>query len=114
METIQTHISHIYLTRDRVYKLRKAVVLPFLSFGLRSERNGDCLREVALNRRLAPDVYLGVAPILPRAGGWAVGEVADALAHAPGDAAEQPGVVPGEAYEHCVVMRRLPEGRDAL
>ncbi len=63
VETIQTHISHVYLTRDLVYKLRKSVVLPFLSFGTRSQRNADCIREVSLNRRLAPGVYLGIAPV---------------------------------------------------
>ena len=28
IEQVQTHISQLYLTRDRVYKLRKAVVAP--------------------------------------------------------------------------------------
>ena len=31
VEQVQTHISQLYLTGDRVYKLRKAVSLPFLS-----------------------------------------------------------------------------------
>lgn len=116
VETIQTHISHIYLTHDRVYKLRKAIVLPFLSFGRRSERNRDCLREVELNRRLAPDVYLGVAPVVPRAGGWSLGPTVESLQYA-SDQRAAPGAAPaqeGAAYEHCVVMRRLPAGRDAL
>jgi aminoglycoside phosphotransferase family enzyme/predicted kinase len=102
VETIQTHISHVFLTRDRVYKLRKAVRLPFLSFATRSERNADCLNEVALNRRLAPDVYLGIAPVRPSAdaGRWQLGAVSE--------------TVDDVSAEHCVVMRRLPDGRDAL
>jgi aminoglycoside phosphotransferase family enzyme/predicted kinase len=98
VEHLQTHLSHVFLTPTRVYKFRKAVDLPFVHFATREQRNADCLREVALNRRLAADVYLGVAPLLaspPR-----IGPVLEELADA--------------AREHCVVMRRLPAGRDAL
>lgn len=102
IERIQTHLSWLTLTPERVYKVRKAVALPFVSFATRSERNADCLREVALNRRLAPDVYLGVAPICPTGDGFAVGAPAEELAW-------QDGSRP----EHCVVMRRLPEARNA-
>jgi len=96
----QTHISHVFLTGETVVKLRKSVALSFVSFATRAERNRDCLREVSLNRRLAPDVYLGVAPLLPGDGGFTVGPVSEALSDA--------------SLEHAVVMRRLPEGRDAL
>jgi hypothetical protein len=105
VEHVQTHISHVFLTRERVYKLRKSVDLGFLDFSTREARNADCLREVALNRRLAPRVYLGVAPVVREAGRWRVGEVGEELA---GD--DGRGGVP----EHCVVMCRLPAGTDAL
>jgi len=105
VEQVQTHISWVFLTRARVVKVRKAVRLSFLDFGTREERNADCLREVRLNRRLAPDVYLGVAPLEPAAGGYRVGAVGEALAAGQGGA---------PAPEHAVVMRRLPAGRDAL
>jgi aminoglycoside phosphotransferase family enzyme/predicted kinase len=104
VEYIQTHISHLFLTRDRVYKLRKAVELPFLSFATRESRNVDCLREIELNRRLAPDVYLGVAPIEPCRKGFVLGSVRESLQTAKD----------GTALEHCVVMRRLPADADAL
>jgi aminoglycoside phosphotransferase family enzyme/predicted kinase len=103
VEQTQTHLSHVFLTSQRVYKFRKAVDLGFVRFTSRAERNADCLREVALNRRLAPDVYLGVAPLLHEP--VRVGPAAEELfcaADGSGDA------------EHCVVMRRLPAGRDAL
>jgi aminoglycoside phosphotransferase family enzyme len=103
IEQVQTHISHLFLTPARVYKLRKAVNLGFVDFTTRSERNADCIREVQLNRRLAPDVYLGVAPVERGPDGFMVGELADA-----------PPVALSDAAEHCVVMRRLPTGRDAL
>ena len=97
---VQTHISHLFLTRDRVYKIRKAVRFPFLSFGTRAERNADCLREVALNRRLSPDVYLGIAPIESVEGRFRVGKTREQIESG------------ASGLEHCVVMRRLREGRD--
>jgi hypothetical protein len=96
---IQTHISHVFLTPGFVYKLRKSVNPTFLDFSGRDARNADCLREVALNRRFSPDVYLGVAPVRTRDGRAEIGPVGEALA---------------AGCEHVVVMRRLPDGRDAL
>jgi aminoglycoside phosphotransferase family enzyme/predicted kinase len=104
VDHVQTHLSHVYLTTSRVYKLHKAVAFDFVDFSRREERNADCLREVLLNRRLAPDAYLGVAPVLERNGAIALGPPADDLL--------QPRA--GRAPEHCIVMRRLPDGRDAL
>jgi aminoglycoside phosphotransferase family enzyme/predicted kinase len=98
---IQTHLSHVYLTPTRVYKLRKAVDLGFVDFSTRARRNADCRDELHLNRRLAPDVYLGVAPVEGRGARLRVGR----LDHDGRTAA---------AREHVVVMRRLPAGRDAL
>ncbi|NNL64937.1 MAG: AAA family ATPase [Myxococcales bacterium] len=99
-EWIQTHISHVFLVGDRVYKLRKSVAFPFLDFTSREARNADCVREVALNRRLSPSVYLGVAPVQPAADGFRVGTAGEAIAD--------------EGLEHVTVMRRLPAGSDAL
>ena len=103
IERLQTHISDVFLSARRVYKFRKAVDLGFVRFRDVAERNQDCLREVALNRRLAPDVYLGVAPLQGRGEAVRVGPVSELLSGQGGD-----------APEHCVVMRRLPAGRDAL
>lgn len=100
LQHVQTHISHVFLSATRVYKLRKAVRLGFLDFGTRAARNADCLREVELNRRLAPDVYLGVAALRRAEGSFRVDPPGDGIADA--------------SCEHCVVMRRLPDGRDAL
>jgi aminoglycoside phosphotransferase family enzyme/predicted kinase len=105
IERLQTHISWIFFTTDRVYKLRKAIELPFLSFATRAERNADCMREIHLNRRLTDDVYLGLAPILCHEGRWTIGAVGEDFG-----APDAHGDLP----EHCVVMRRLPENRDGL
>jgi aminoglycoside phosphotransferase family enzyme/predicted kinase len=99
-EHIQTHISHVFLTGERVFKLRKAVSLPFLDFGTREARNADCVHELELNRRLAPSVYLGIAPLVEHEDSVQVGPVQQSL------------VDPD--LEHVVVMRRLSPGNDAL
>lgn len=105
VQVVQTHISYVFLTGERVYKLRKPVDLGFLDFSSATARNADCEREVRLNRRLAPDVYLGVAPVRVQGGRIRIGPLADAPRTAGPDE---------EAPEHCVVMRRLPDGGDAL
>ncbi len=102
---IQTHLSHVFLTGERVYKLHKAVRFGFVDFSTRALRNADSLREVRLNRRLAADVYLGVAPIERDAGVVRLGAIREDLA---------PPGPDGREAEHCVVMRRLPDGGDAL
>lgn len=104
VEAVQTHISWVFLTRERVYKLRKPARLGFLDFGTRTARNADCLRELTLNRRLAEDVYLGVAPLLETNGGVTVGPLRETLLERH----------PSGAPEHVVVMRRLAAGTDAL
>ncbi len=83
VRTIETHISILVFVGDRVYKIRKPVRFEFLDFRDRGARALDCRREVELNRRLAPDVYLGVADV----------------------------VMDGEPVDHMVVMRALPEDR---
>jgi hypothetical protein len=80
----ETHISVLAFVADRVYKLKKPVSLGFLDFSTREAREAACRREVELNRRLAPDVYLGVADVVG---------------------------FDGEPCDHLVVMRRMPPER---
>jgi aminoglycoside phosphotransferase family enzyme/cytidylate kinase len=83
-ELRETHISLVVLFGDRVYKLKKPVRLDFVDLSTREARERICHREVALNRRIAPDVYLGVADV--------VGP-------------------DGNVCDHLVVMRRMPDDR---
>ena len=80
----ETHSAVVFFMGDRAYKIKKPVDLGFLDFRERSTREAVCHREVELNRRLAPDVYLGVADV-----------------HGPD----------GEVCDHLVVMRRMPAER---
>lgn len=60
---IETHISYVLLTRQYAYKIKKAVRFPFLDYGTLHLRHEACKKELALNRRLAPDLYLDVVAI---------------------------------------------------
>ena len=62
-EVRETTISTVILSGDRVWKLRKPVAYPFLDQRSLSEQRRLCEREVELNSRLAPDVYLGVVDV---------------------------------------------------
>src|SRR5579871_3802817 len=63
VEVRQTHISAVFLAGPHVYKVKKPVEFGFLDFGTLAKRRHYCAEEVRLNRRLAPDVYLGVVPV---------------------------------------------------
>jgi aminoglycoside phosphotransferase family enzyme len=74
-ETRETHVSVVLLGDRDVYKLKKPVDLGFLDFRTVEQRRAACEAEMRLNARLAPDVYLGVVPILRG------GEVVDWAVH---------------------------------
>ena len=63
IDVVETHMSWVFMTERHVYKLKKPVRYPFLDFTTLDARERDCLEEVRLNRRLAPDIYLGVVPL---------------------------------------------------
>jgi len=60
---IETHISALFLTGNYVYKVKKPVDFGFLDFTSLEKRKYFCEQEVKLNRRLSPDIYLGVERI---------------------------------------------------
>lgn len=63
VERIDTHISSVFLAGDRAYKIKRSVRLPFLDFTTLERRRSACERELQVNRRTAPDLYLGLAAI---------------------------------------------------
>jgi len=63
IELTQTHISFVFLTRNFVYKVKKAVDLGFLDFTTLEKRRFFCEKELELNRRLCGCMYLEVVPI---------------------------------------------------
>lgn len=62
-ELRETHISWVILTPEYAFKIKKPLKLHFLDFGTLEKRRFYCGEEVRLNRRLAPDMYLGVVPV---------------------------------------------------
>lgn len=84
----QTHISYLLFTPEFVYKIKKPVDFGFLDFTTLEKRRHFCLEEVRLNRRLAPDVYIGVVEITSKGG----------RVYMEGT---------GETIEYAVKMRRL-------
>ncbi len=79
----ETHFSILLFLGEHVLKMRKPIRFDFADFSTLAARAEDCRREVDLNRRLAPDVYLGVADV----------------------------TMAGQTLDHLVVMRRLPAER---
>lgn len=69
VERIDTHISALFIAGDRVYKLKRAVRLPFLDFTSLDSRHRACLAEIEINRRTAPQIYLGVTAVTRQADG---------------------------------------------
>lgn len=79
---IETHISHIFVGAEVAWKLKRAVMLPYADFSTPQRRLACCLREIARNRRTAPQHYLGVRRITRSADGLVFdgpGELVDAV-----------------------------------
>lgn len=64
-----THASRLFMTKAHAFKLKRARHLPFLDFTDPDDRHAICLHEVDLNRRTAPDTYLGVNSVTREADG---------------------------------------------
>lgn len=60
----ETHISTVFFSADRAFKLLKPVRTSFLDFSTVDRRLRAVADELELNRRMAPDVYLGTADVL--------------------------------------------------
>lgn len=76
-DPVETHISAVFLGTDTVWKLKKAVRLPFLDFTRATERRRFLLRELALNQRWAPGLYRDVAAVARREGGLVLDPAAE-------------------------------------
>lgn len=64
IQLLQTHISFVLLTGDYAYKVKKPMNFGFLDFSTLEKRKYFCEEELRLNRRLAPELYLSVLPII--------------------------------------------------
>ncbi len=103
---IQTHASAVVLTASRAYKLKKPKDFGFFDYSTPAFRRHFCQQEVLLNARLAPQVYLGVTPVLL----FADGQPRFGPTFPPGDV-PLPGTMldGGRVVDYAVVMLRLPD-----
>lgn len=69
VERIETHISQVFIGRDRVFKLKRAVRFPYLDFSTADRRRESCVAEVAVNQGCAPKLYKGVRALRRGANG---------------------------------------------
>jgi aminoglycoside phosphotransferase family enzyme len=86
----ETHMSWLFFAGAQVYKLKKPVRFSYLDFSTLERRAAACRAELVLNRRLAPDVYKAVVPLVWSRRGLTIGG-------------------PGKIVDWLVVMRRLDE-----
>lgn len=93
VEAMETHMSWVFLTETRAYKIKKPVRTEFLDYSTLEARRRCCLAEVQLNRRLASTVYLGIVGLM----------------RAPDDTWQVGGE--GEVVDWLVEMQRLPAER---
>ncbi len=69
VDTIETHMSWVFLTDRQAWKLKKPVRTTWLDFTTAAARRRNCEAELRLNRRLATDVYLEIVPLALDDGG---------------------------------------------
>jgi aminoglycoside phosphotransferase family enzyme len=92
IELVQTQMSFIFLTGEYVYKIKKPVNLGYLDYTTLEKRHFFCHQELELNRRLCPDAYLAVVPIVEEKGELRIEGR-------------------GKAIEYAVKMKQLPQDR---
>ena len=104
-ELLETHISWVLLTGSAAYKIKKPVNLGFVDFSTLELRRHFCLEELRLNRRLAPELYLAVRPIIGPASAPRLGP---AVAATGGDQAPNDSeTIDGEILEYAVQMKQF-------
>jgi aminoglycoside phosphotransferase family enzyme/predicted kinase len=91
VRAIQTHISWVFIASPFVFKVKKPVNLGFLDFSTLEKRHYFCQREIELNRRLCPEIYLDAISIYETDSGFSF-------------------TPPGKIVEYAVQMRELPHG----
>jgi hypothetical protein len=72
MRRVDTHASIVFLGKDRVFKVKRAVHLPFLDYSTIEKRKAACDEELKINTVFAPQLYRRVVPITQGQAGLAI------------------------------------------
>ena len=102
VQVIETHISVVLLAGAFAYKLKKPLDLGFLDFTTLELRRQCCEDELRLNRRSAPQIYLGVVAITGTLDAPRIGGEAPVIEYA---------VLMGAFEQDDLLDRRLSEGK---
>ncbi|MFC1946802.1 hypothetical protein ACFLXY_02650 [Chloroflexota bacterium] len=89
IKLVQTSTSYVFLTGDFAYKIKKPVDPGYLDYTTLDKRRFYCNREVSLNRRLCPDIYVDTVPVTEGKDGLSVEGK-------------------GKALEYAVKMKQIP------
>jgi aminoglycoside phosphotransferase family enzyme/predicted kinase len=91
VDRFETHANLVFLAGTDAWKIKRAVRFPYLDFSTLDRRREACRREVEVNRRFTPELYVDCVPITCRSdGGFEIDG-------------------PGEVVEWCVHMRRFDQ-----
>jgi predicted kinase len=91
VDHVETHGAHVFMAGEQVLKIKRAVRYSYMDLSTLDRRKAACARELEVNSRFAPHLYLGLTPITRESdGGLRIGG-------------------PGEAVEWAVAMRRFEE-----
>jgi len=90
IKMLQTHISWVFLTGKFAYKIKKPVDFGFLDFSTLEKRKRMCYRELEINRKFSPEIYLGVLPLARYKDRFKLG-------------------AEGEVIEYVIKMKELPQ-----
>lgn len=69
VDRLETHGNLVFLAGEEAWKIKRAVRFAYMDFSTLEKRRVACAREVEVNHRLAPDLYLGCVPITRSGGG---------------------------------------------
>jgi aminoglycoside phosphotransferase family enzyme len=92
VQAIETHFAWVFLAGRFAYKMKKPLKFRELDLTTLATRRSNCELEVALNRRLAPAVYVGTVPLCSLGGRLSLEG-------------------PGDPVEWLVKMQKLPRDR---
>ncbi len=94
VERIETHGAYVFLAGEHAYKLKRAIKFPYMDFSTPDKRRQVCERELQVNRRTAPRIYLEVRAIVKDGAAMRFADL---------------GTAPADAVDWVVVLRRFDQ-----